>query len=299
MTAINASGPAAPAARFDDHLRQHYARFTRDFWYAPTVWHWRGIEAAVLSDTVGPAMQRPILDLGCGDGRFLRTWHDGQLQAEVGFDLMPRNVRRAARSGSYAAALVADGTRLPFESERFGTVFSNSTIEHIPPIAPLLSEVRRVLRPGGQFIATVPNHNLTRFLVEGSPLTAAGLRPAAERWADRRNRLLHHVHLYDAPQWHDLLTAAGLEPVVLRPYLSRESVAMWETLRNLNLGVGDYRAYVALKYLGAGLDRAGANPLREQMRRLALDVVLPQVARWESAVREGACWLIVASRPAA
>lgn len=283
------------------HLRRHLAtqfkRFTRDFWYAPPLWLWRAIEAAVLSDSIGAAMERPILDLGCGDGRFLRTWHDGALTAEVGFDLNPREVRRAARSGSYQSTLVADGTRLPFESAHFGTVFSNSTLEHIPPLPALLGEVRRVLRPGGRLVATVPNHNLTTYLVETSPLSRVGLRGAARRWADRRNALLHHYHLYDDRTWRRLLEHAGLEVDLLRPYLSPQSVALWETMRNLNLGLGNYRAYVALKYAGVALDRARRNPLRALMRRLAIEVVLPNVARWEADLAEGACWLIVASRP--
>ncbi len=45
---------------------------------------------------------------------------------------------------------------LPFEAGHFDVVIANLVFEHIPDLAPALSEIARVLRPGGHLIAAFP-----------------------------------------------------------------------------------------------------------------------------------------------
>jgi SAM-dependent methyltransferase len=52
-----------------------------------------------------------------------------------------------------------DAERLPFPNESFDLVYTNGVIHHTPNTASLVSEIYRVLRPGGRVIAMVYAEN--------------------------------------------------------------------------------------------------------------------------------------------
>jgi SAM-dependent methyltransferase len=97
-----------------------------------------------------------VLDLGCGDGRTLGTWISDRVAEYVGVDVSATAVERA-RSLGLDARKLEDASALPFEDGSVDAVVSIEVLEHMlaPPEA--VAEVRRVLRPGGVFVATVPN----------------------------------------------------------------------------------------------------------------------------------------------
>jgi SAM-dependent methyltransferase len=94
------------------------------------------------------------LDLGCGDGR---------LSAELGArELIAADVSTVAlgraRSRLPAARLVEldPDAPLPIDDAAFDLVLCAETIEHVRDVQLLLSEIRRVLRPGGTLALTTP-----------------------------------------------------------------------------------------------------------------------------------------------
>lgn len=78
----------------------------------------------------------------------------------VGIDLSTRVAEVARRRHPVWIAVVADVRRLPFADGAFDTILSNSTLDHfdsVHEIALALSELHRVLRPGGHLLLTLDN----------------------------------------------------------------------------------------------------------------------------------------------
>lgn len=179
---------------------------------------WRTIEWRLMRDAVGP-LPAPVLDLGCGDGSFGAMLRP---RVDIGVDGDEDAVSRcdpAVYGEAYAADIRAT---LPVESGSLAAVFSNSTLEHVTPLAPALREVARMLRPDGELVATVPSLGLWRAL-------AARF---GDRFAERFNAGLSHHNLWDWARWRDELQAAGLEPVAMRGYFS-DAAACWYATRSL------------------------------------------------------------------
>jgi SAM-dependent methyltransferase len=94
------------------------------------------------------------LDLGCGDGRLTSELDATELTAA---DVSPVALERAARRlpGARIVELEPDNA-LPFDDGSFDLVLCTETIEHVRDVQLLLSEIRRVLRPGGTLALTTP-----------------------------------------------------------------------------------------------------------------------------------------------
>jgi ubiquinone/menaquinone biosynthesis C-methylase UbiE len=97
------------------------------------------------------------LDLGCGDGRLSALIDAGELTlADVSGVALQRAGRRLP--AAQVAALTPDAA-LPLPDNAFDLVLCTETIEHVRDIQLLLSEARRVLRPGGRLALTTPAHS--------------------------------------------------------------------------------------------------------------------------------------------
>lgn len=99
-----------------------------------------------------------VLDIGCGTGTLAVRIKKLQPEVEVvGLDPDPKALSRAERKARTASAAVrfdrgfADD--LPYENASFDRVLSSFMFHHLPTQAKdeTLSEVRRVLKPGGSF----------------------------------------------------------------------------------------------------------------------------------------------------
>jgi SAM-dependent methyltransferase len=96
-----------------------------------------------------------ILDLGCGDGQL-----SGRIAlsgARVQGVDASAGMAAAARARGIAAEL-ASAEALPFADRSFDAVFSNAVLHWVRNQDAMLSEVRRVLVPGGRFVAEMGGH---------------------------------------------------------------------------------------------------------------------------------------------
>ena len=107
-------------------------------------------------DTIEEA-QGDVLEIGFGTALNLQYYGSG-VSTLVGLDPMDvsnvEKVQRRIQSVAFPIerkALRADGG-LPFDRARFDTVVTTWTLCSIPKVADALREMRRVLKPGGQYL---------------------------------------------------------------------------------------------------------------------------------------------------
>ncbi len=99
---------------------------------------------------------RHALDLGCGDGAVSSAVQAERLTLA---DVSPVALERARARLPEAEAIELDpDAPLPFPDGAFDLVACTETLEHVRDVQLLLSEVRRVLRPGGALALTTPAH---------------------------------------------------------------------------------------------------------------------------------------------
>jgi len=97
-----------------------------------------------------------ILDAGCGEGitleKLTRLFPERRV---LGIDTEPENLEICRRH----QLPVQEGSvySLPFADASFDTVLLSEVIEHLDTPAKALSEIHRVLRPGGRAIIIFPN----------------------------------------------------------------------------------------------------------------------------------------------
>jgi 2-polyprenyl-3-methyl-5-hydroxy-6-metoxy-1,4-benzoquinol methylase len=130
-----------------------------------------------------------LLDAGCGSGRTLDEL--ARYGRVSGIDLSPEAVHAARRRG-HDDVHVAAVEDLPFADETFDVVTCLDVVEHTPDDRATLAELRRVTRPGGLLLVTVPAYQ------------------ALWSWHDEVNL---HYRRYDSSSLRAATTAAGLDVV--------------------------------------------------------------------------------------
>lgn len=96
--------------------------------------------------------QGPVMDLACGSAP-LHRYIAGPLC--IGFDSSRAELREAARAGA-APLVLADARNLPLSDGAAAVVLCSMSLQILQPIDHVLTEVARLLRPGGLFVALLP-----------------------------------------------------------------------------------------------------------------------------------------------
>jgi SAM-dependent methyltransferase len=179
----------------------------------------RAIEARFYQDLL--PLREPVLDLGCGDGHFASVAFPQPLTA--GIDPASGVLREARERGAHRLLARSLGDALPFPDGYFGTVISNSVLEHIPDVDPVLAEVGRVLRRGERFIFCVPGDAFSDLLFFTRLLRRLRLEGLARTYAHIFQRISRHYHCDGPGPWQVRLAAAGLQIADSFPYFSERA----------------------------------------------------------------------------
>lgn len=101
-----------------------------------------------------------LLNAGCGTGEFNYYLRD-RFQQSYGVDINEADITTARElcPDDRIRYDTGDVARLSFEDDFFDTVICVEVLEHVEQPAQVLAELRRVLKPGGQLIVTVPHKN--------------------------------------------------------------------------------------------------------------------------------------------
>lgn len=165
----------------------------------------------------------PILDIGCGDGVFSGICF-GTKKIDVGLDPQEKALRLTKKSGVYKDVVLGSGEKIPFKNNYFGTVFSNSVLEHVENTEELFKEVYRVLKKGGNFIFIVPDKSASDFLFFAEILEKIKLKNLAKKYIRFKNRLYRYAHLEEKDFWEKLSSEGGFGEIKIKGFFSPEAV---------------------------------------------------------------------------
>jgi SAM-dependent methyltransferase len=144
-------------------------------------------------DRLGVGRGARVLDMGCGGGRHaFEAWRRGasvvaldyseaelkEVRAVLGAMLDAREVPDVEQRDGIGGAVNGDALRLPFPDASFDVVIASEVLEHLWDDERAISELVRVLKPGGRMAVTVPT-----------------------RWPERVCWALDH-HYHDTPGGH-------------------------------------------------------------------------------------------------
>lgn len=173
----------------------------------------RSVESKLLKSFI-ETDRGPFLDLGCGDGSFSNTLG---LEEVYGIDFDVKAIYKAIEASCYKMVLLSNARQLPFSDAFFGTVFSNCALEHMDELAQVLAGIRRVLKPGGNLIFTVPSKKFLD-VVKNDPITNRVALNNDFTLSDY-NKFHHHINIFDRIQWKGILESMGFKLLVCKSYL--------------------------------------------------------------------------------
>lgn len=181
-----------------DFYESHWADLPAD----PEPWAWERRRALLLGEA--RAGER-VLDLGCGAGRFVAALRDAGADP-VGVEIAQEALDRAARvaPGADLRLLEPDGS-VPLAHGSVDLVWCSEVLEHVADPGHLLLEARRVLRPGGRLLVTVPFHGRVK---------AAGI--AVARFDAHFDPQGQHLRFFTRASLARTLGAAGFERIAVR-----------------------------------------------------------------------------------
>ena len=158
----------------------------------------------------------PVLDLGCGVGGYTRALRT------AGHQVIAADLSAAMTTSAGAPAAVADALTLPFRSATFGAVIALHMLYHLPKPATAITEIRRLLRPGGILVvstnaagdkAELRRVHTDAAIAAGCPIPDHG--PAEHFQLDEAESIVRDM--FDTVDRHDLrseIRVPSPEPVV-------------------------------------------------------------------------------------
>ncbi|MDP2982840.1 MAG: class I SAM-dependent methyltransferase [Candidatus Latescibacter sp.] len=153
---------------------------------------------------------KKVLDAGAGSG-WLSEMLAGRgfevTALDIGLDSILRAGKRLEERSRPVNFTGGDVYRLPFRSGSFDAAFASEILEHLEKPQEALSEIARVVRPGGWIVVSTPYRERIEEILcihcnKKTPVNA-------------------HLHAFDEHTLSDLLKTAGFTPSRLVRFLNR------------------------------------------------------------------------------
>jgi SAM-dependent methyltransferase len=188
--------PLAPASNFDYEAKR---------WGGASVyarpWYIQGLKLRYLLEDLAP-IRGSCLDIGCGGGNMAKAIKRERPDLSVhGVDVSRSAIDYASRDHQGVEFRLAEAERLPYKDGQFDVVTMFDVLEHVADPVHVLSEVSRVLRPGGLFHIALP--------LEDQPGTIYRFIGAGRRWKAKL-RCGGHIQLFDDSRFRAMAQMVGL-----------------------------------------------------------------------------------------
>lgn len=148
-----------------------------------------------------------VLDVGCGEGRFTAELLAAGAHV-TGIDVAEEPLRRAReRRGGLDLRLVPVAGPWELPDAGFDLVWAGEVIEHVASTAAWLSEIRRVLRSGGELLLSTPANG---------PLTLARLALSKRAFASHFDPRGEHLRFYSRETLSRLIEDFGFQEITVQ-----------------------------------------------------------------------------------
>ena len=181
----------------------------------------------------------PVLDFGCGDGFFAKIAFSRKSKIQnpkskikeniidVGLDIKESRIKEASEQGIYKKIVMYDGNIIPFKDNYFGTVVSNSVLEHVEGLGMALREIIRVLKPKGRLLTTVMAKPWEEYLW--------GAKIGGKYYKDYMRKKQVHINLLSKRHWDGQFKKAGFKIVKTIGHLDGFSSGLIDFLHYVSL----------------------------------------------------------------
>lgn len=208
-------------AAWNDEMVQKYDPDLYHQHPSPLVRFIEGRRVRAVIELVDAHPEDAILEVGCGAANVLAEIPRGHL---TGLDLSEFLLEKARkRMGDRATLVQGDAGALPFPDASFDKIYCTEVLEHVLDPKAVLIEMRRVLKPGGHVVVSIPNEALINTLKETLRKTGLyrlllGVKQDEYHVSEKMDDEWH-LHSFDLPLLRETIAGVfSLGRVVAAPF---------------------------------------------------------------------------------
>ncbi len=155
--------------KYQDHVRHYQADAAYNDYFSIDRFEEQAIRRRyeALLYEARPDSNARILEIGSGGSPLPSTWMNKTLLRYFPLDIAVINVQALKErfSGHLMHPTSGDIFRLPFKEKSFDIIVMSEVLEHVEAAATALQEVRRVLKPAGRLLISVPYKERIRYQI--------------------------------------------------------------------------------------------------------------------------------------
>lgn len=198
-----------------EEILSGYKEVSKLYPFVPSLSLWRAWECAFYKRY---SLVEPVLDVGCGDGRFFQlVWPD--IQDVTGVDIDPGVVKMAQETGIYRKLYVGPAHDIPIKASSFASAFANCSLEHMDNLEQVLQSIASSLSLGSMLLLSVTTQKFLEWLTLPLIIKSVGAPQRAEELSDEYIAYHHLINALTPQEWMNRLEDAGFEVISYAPLL--------------------------------------------------------------------------------